>query len=154
MQSVGAWQACTLRGQMSFLLAEQERPAAPPVSCCWQLLRSWGCIKALSAVAGKAKTLDASWAPAVTAAPSGSQQPTAELPWWLPYRGKWAQASQQEVDDELAKGTPHCYRFRVPPNQDVTIKDGIRGEVRVIPSAKQLFPTEPWGTSQEFQLER
>eukprot|EP00891_Asterochloris_glomerata_P008916 jgi/Astpho2/8916/Aster-02603 len=45
------------------------------------------------------------------------------------YRGKWAQASQQEVDEELAKGTPHCYRFRVPPNQDVTIKDGIRGEV-------------------------
>lgn len=45
------------------------------------------------------------------------------------YRGKWARASQEEVAAELAKGTPHCYRFRVPPGQVVKIKDVVRGEV-------------------------
>ncbi len=29
-----------------------------------------------------------------------------------------------------AQGTPHCYRFRVPPDQDVVIPDRIRGDVR------------------------
>ena len=38
------------------------------------------------------------------------------------YRGKWASASQAEVDEMLAKGVPHCYRFRVPKSQVVTIQ--------------------------------
>ena len=29
----------------------------------------------------------------------------------------------------LAQGKPHCYRFRVPSNQTVTITDTIRGKV-------------------------
>lgn len=29
----------------------------------------------------------------------------------------------------LAEGKPHCYRFRVPANQTVTITDCIRGKV-------------------------
>lgn len=45
------------------------------------------------------------------------------------YRGKWATASKEEVDEMLAKGVPHCYRFRVPKNQVVTIQDVIRGDV-------------------------
>ncbi|KAI7838189.1 hypothetical protein COHA_008037 [Chlorella ohadii] len=45
------------------------------------------------------------------------------------YRGKWASASQAEVDEMLAKGVPHCYRFRVPKSQVVTIQDVIRGDV-------------------------
>ncbi|KAK9829694.1 hypothetical protein WJX72_007403 [[Myrmecia] bisecta] len=45
------------------------------------------------------------------------------------YRGKWATASQEEVEAEKAKGTPYCYRFRVPKNELVTIQDLIRGEV-------------------------
>lgn len=30
----------------------------------------------------------------------------------------------------VMQGTPFCYRFRVPPDQDVVIPDKIRGEVR------------------------
>jgi glutamyl-tRNA synthetase len=46
------------------------------------------------------------------------------------YRGKWASASPADVEAELAKGTPCCYRFRVPPNRDVVVKDVIRGDVK------------------------
>ncbi|CAL8466948.1 g6484 [Coccomyxa elongata] len=46
------------------------------------------------------------------------------------YRGRWATASKEEVKQELAKGTPYCYRFRVPPNKDILIPDRIRGDVR------------------------
>jgi hypothetical protein len=34
-------------------------------------------------------------------------------------RGKWSSASKEEVEAEMAKGTPYCYRFRVPPNKEV-----------------------------------
>lgn len=44
-------------------------------------------------------------------------------------RGKWGHADQKEVDAMLAEGKPHCYRFRVPANQTVTITDCIRGKV-------------------------
>ena len=33
------------------------------------------------------------------------------------------------------QGTPFCYRFRVPPNQDVVIADQIRGDVKFNTSA-------------------
>lgn len=46
------------------------------------------------------------------------------------YRGKWAKASKVDVDAELAKGTPHCFRFRVPPNRDIVIDDVVRGKVK------------------------
>lgn len=45
------------------------------------------------------------------------------------YRGKWATASPEEVAAELEKNTPHCFRFRVPPGETVTINDVVRGEV-------------------------
>lgn len=45
------------------------------------------------------------------------------------YRGKWATASPEEVTAELEKKTPHCFRFRVPPGETVTIHDVVRGEV-------------------------
>ena len=35
----------------------------------------------------------------------------------------------QEVEAEKAKGTPYCYRFRVPKKQDVVIDDSVRGKV-------------------------
>eukprot|EP00243_Klebsormidium_subtile_P004449 TRINITY_DN18434_c0_g1_i1.p1 TRINITY_DN18434_c0_g1~~TRINITY_DN18434_c0_g1_i1.p1 ORF type:complete len:618 (+),score=172.39 TRINITY_DN18434_c0_g1_i1:62-1915(+) len=44
------------------------------------------------------------------------------------YAGKWATASKEEVEEELRKGTPHTYRFRVPDGR-VVIQDMIRGEV-------------------------
>lgn len=45
------------------------------------------------------------------------------------YRGKWSSASKEEVDAMLATGAPCCYRFRVPPGQDITIDDVVRGKV-------------------------
>ena len=45
------------------------------------------------------------------------------------YRGKWATASAEEVAAEMAKGTPYCYRFRVPKGDTITINDVVRGEV-------------------------
>jgi glutamyl-tRNA synthetase len=45
------------------------------------------------------------------------------------YRGKWATASKEEVEEELKKGTPCCYRFRVPPGEEVAIDDAVRGRV-------------------------
>lgn len=45
------------------------------------------------------------------------------------YAGKWASATQAEVDAELARGTPHTYRFRVPQDRRIVIQDLIRGEV-------------------------
>lgn len=48
------------------------------------------------------------------------------------YIGKWATASEEEVQEELAKGTPFTYRFRVPKEGSLTIDDLIRGEVRVL----------------------
>ncbi|KAL7207122.1 hypothetical protein ACSBR2_019753 [Camellia fascicularis] len=45
------------------------------------------------------------------------------------YIGKWADASYEEVEEELAKGTPYTYRFRVPKEGSLQIDDLIRGEV-------------------------
>ncbi|OAY57367.1 hypothetical protein MANES_02G091600v8 [Manihot esculenta] len=45
------------------------------------------------------------------------------------YTGKWATATDEEVEEELAKGTPYTYRFRVPKEGSLKINDLIRGEV-------------------------
>ncbi|MCO5610756.1 hypothetical protein L7F22_064997 [Adiantum nelumboides] len=45
------------------------------------------------------------------------------------YNGKWAKASEDEVEAELAKGKPYTYRFRVADEGSVKINDLIRGEV-------------------------
>ncbi|XP_062081495.1 glutamate--tRNA ligase, chloroplastic/mitochondrial [Humulus lupulus] len=45
------------------------------------------------------------------------------------YSGKWANATDEEVEEELAKGTPYTYRFRVPKEGSLKINDLIRGEV-------------------------
>ncbi|MQM20859.1 hypothetical protein Taro_053889 [Colocasia esculenta] len=45
------------------------------------------------------------------------------------YTGKWAFASDKEVEEELAKGTAYTYRFRVPKEGTLKINDLIRGEV-------------------------
>ncbi|KAB1209870.1 Glutamate--tRNA ligase, chloroplastic/mitochondrial [Morella rubra] len=45
------------------------------------------------------------------------------------YTGKWASATDEEVEEELAKGTPYTYRFRVPKEGRLKINDLIRGEV-------------------------
>ncbi|KAH6778689.1 glutamate tRNA synthetase [Perilla frutescens var. frutescens] len=45
------------------------------------------------------------------------------------YSGKWATATDMEVEDELAKGTPYTFRFRVPKTGSLKIDDLIRGEV-------------------------
>ncbi|XP_058070274.1 glutamate--tRNA ligase, chloroplastic/mitochondrial isoform X2 [Magnolia sinica] len=45
------------------------------------------------------------------------------------YTGKWATATEREVQEELEKGTPYTYRFRVPKEGTLKIDDLIRGEV-------------------------
>ncbi|XP_071713250.1 glutamate--tRNA ligase, chloroplastic/mitochondrial [Rutidosis leptorrhynchoides] len=45
------------------------------------------------------------------------------------YSGKWATATDDEIQQELAKGTPCTYRFRVPKEGTLKINDLIRGEV-------------------------
>lgn len=45
------------------------------------------------------------------------------------YTGKWATASDAEVQQELEKGTPFTFRFRVPKDGSLRINDLIRGEV-------------------------
>lgn len=48
------------------------------------------------------------------------------------YTGKWATATEEEVQEELAKGTPFTYRFRVPKEGSLKINDLIRGEVTIM----------------------
>lgn len=45
------------------------------------------------------------------------------------YTGKWATASDAEVQEQLEKGTPFTFRFRVPKDGTLRINDLIRGEV-------------------------
>ncbi|OAY85606.1 Glutamate--tRNA ligase, chloroplastic/mitochondrial [Ananas comosus] len=45
------------------------------------------------------------------------------------YTGKWATAPENEIEEELVKGTPYTYRFRVPEEGTLKINDLIRGEV-------------------------
>ena len=45
------------------------------------------------------------------------------------YSGKWAHATEEECNEELAKGKTYAVRFRVPKDELVTIDDSIRGEV-------------------------
>ncbi|KAG9149890.1 hypothetical protein Leryth_020255 [Lithospermum erythrorhizon] len=45
------------------------------------------------------------------------------------YTGKWATANEEEVQEELSKGNPYTYRFRVPKDGSMKINDLIRGEV-------------------------
>ncbi|KAK1394626.1 Glutamate--tRNA ligase [Heracleum sosnowskyi] len=45
------------------------------------------------------------------------------------YSGKWASATDEEVQEEMRKGTPFTYRFRVPKEGSLKINDLIRGEV-------------------------
>ncbi|CAH9078588.1 unnamed protein product [Cuscuta europaea] len=45
------------------------------------------------------------------------------------YTGKWARATEEEVQEEMKKGTPYTYRFRVPSKGRLKIDDLIRGEV-------------------------
>ena len=48
------------------------------------------------------------------------------------YTGKWATTTEEEVQEELAKGTPFTYRFRVPKEGSLKINDLIRGEVTIM----------------------
>ncbi|KAA8535909.1 hypothetical protein F0562_028387 [Nyssa sinensis] len=45
------------------------------------------------------------------------------------YNGKWANATDDEAQEQLEKGTPYTYRFRVPKEGSLRIEDLIRGEV-------------------------
>lgn len=55
------------------------------------------------------------------------------------YTGKWASAADEEVREELEKGTPYTYRFRVPKEGSLKIDDLIRGEVSFILEFSLLY---------------
>ncbi|KAK3257933.1 hypothetical protein CYMTET_33000 [Cymbomonas tetramitiformis] len=46
------------------------------------------------------------------------------------YNGKWKTASAEEVQAAFDAGLTPCYRFRVPENQIIAIKDAVRGKVQ------------------------
>lgn len=48
------------------------------------------------------------------------------------YMGKWANATDEEIEEELEKGTPFTFRFRVPKEGRLQIYDLIRGEVSCV----------------------
>lgn len=48
------------------------------------------------------------------------------------YTGKWSNATDEEVEEELEKGTPYTFRFRVPKEGRLQIDDLIRGQVRCV----------------------
>lgn len=48
------------------------------------------------------------------------------------YTGKWATATDSEIEQEFEKGTPFTYRFRVPKEGSLKINDLIRGEVSIV----------------------
>lgn len=66
------------------------------------------------------------------------------------YTGKWATATKEEVQEELEKGTPYTYRFRVPKEGSLKIVDLIRGEVSVITSFSFLFRSRSISFSYAF----
>ncbi|KAG0464985.1 hypothetical protein HPP92_019149 [Vanilla planifolia] len=45
------------------------------------------------------------------------------------YTGKWANASNEEIQEELERRTPYTYRFRVPKEGILKINDLLRGDV-------------------------
>ncbi|CAD7695641.1 unnamed protein product, partial [Ostreobium quekettii] len=45
------------------------------------------------------------------------------------YRGPWASADKEKVQEWMDRGEPYCYRFRVPKEEVVTIHDAVRGQV-------------------------
>lgn len=55
------------------------------------------------------------------------------------YMGKWASASDADVESELSKGTPFTYRFRVPQEGSITINDLIRGEVSDLKEFRRIW---------------
>ena len=42
------------------------------------------------------------------------------------YTGKWVSATDEEFQEELLRGTPFTYRFRVPKNGTLKINDIFR----------------------------
>ncbi|CAN6686828.1 unnamed protein product [Malus baccata var. baccata] len=46
------------------------------------------------------------------------------------YTGKWANATDKEIQEELERGTSYTYRFRVPKEGSLKINDLIRSESR------------------------
>ena len=46
------------------------------------------------------------------------------------YDGHCSRLSQEEIDAKLAAGEPYVIRFKMPENEELHLKDIIRGEVR------------------------
>ena len=44
------------------------------------------------------------------------------------YTGIWANASKEEIEEELEKGNQPVYRFRIPKDENIIFKDLVKGE--------------------------
>ena len=68
------------------------------------------------------------------------------------YNGAWANASKEEVDKEIAKGSKPVYRFRIPKDKVITFTDLVKGEQRFSGSDLDDFIVKKQDSSPTFMF--
>ena len=68
------------------------------------------------------------------------------------YNGAWANASKEEVDKEIAKGSKPVYRFRIPKDKVITFTDLVKGEQRFSGSDLDDFIIKKQDSSPTFMF--
>jgi glutamyl-tRNA synthetase len=68
------------------------------------------------------------------------------------YNGAWANASKEEVDKEIAKGSKPVYRFRIPKDKVITFTDLAKGEQRFSGSDLDDFIIKKQDSSPTFMF--
>ncbi len=68
------------------------------------------------------------------------------------YNGAWANASKEEVDKEIAKGSKPVYRFRIPKDKVITFTDLVKGEQRFLGSDLDDFIVKKQDSSPTFMF--
>ncbi|HIE48644.1 MAG TPA: glutamate--tRNA ligase [Gammaproteobacteria bacterium] len=68
------------------------------------------------------------------------------------YNGAWANASKEEVDKEIAKGSKPVYRFRIPKDKVINFTDLVKGEQRFLGSDLDDFIVKKQDSSPTFMF--
>ena len=68
------------------------------------------------------------------------------------YNGAWANASKEEVDKEIAKGSKPVYRFRIPKDKVIAFTDLVKGEQRFLGSDLDDFIVKKQDSSPTFMF--
>ena len=68
------------------------------------------------------------------------------------YNGAWTNASKEEVDKEIAKGSKPVYRFRIPKDKVITFTDLVKGEQRFSGSDLDDFIIKKQDSSPTFMF--